>query len=72
MSTGAAERAAKTEEVFIALLKKFTEQHQTVSHATGRNYAPARFAEHPEAQTWAIGYAGYFWHSCWLLSETRL
>ena len=20
---------------------------------------------------WAFGFAGYFWHSCWLLSETR-
>jgi hypothetical protein len=40
----------KADEVFVALLKRFTEQHQMVSHNTGRAYAPARFAEHPEAQ----------------------
>jgi DNA polymerase bacteriophage-type len=50
MSMDAAERAAKAEEIFVALLKKFTAQHQTVCHVTGRSYAPARFAEHPEAQ----------------------
>jgi DNA polymerase len=50
MSMDAAERAAKAEEVFVALLKKFTAQNQVVSHAAGRNYAPARFADHPEAQ----------------------
>jgi RecA-family ATPase len=50
MSMDAAERAAKAEEIFVALLKRFTEQHQAVSHAAGRSYAPARFAEHPEAQ----------------------
>ena len=50
MSIDAAERAAKADEVFVALLKRFTEQHQMVSHNTGRAYAPARFAEHPEAQ----------------------
>jgi hypothetical protein len=50
MSMDAAERAAKADEVFVALLKRLTEQRQTVSHNSGRNYAPARFAEHPEAQ----------------------
>jgi RecA-family ATPase len=50
MTMDAAARAAKAEEVFIALLKKFTEQHQMVSHNSGRAYAPARFAGHPEAQ----------------------
>jgi RecA-family ATPase/DNA polymerase I-like protein with 3'-5' exonuclease and polymerase domains len=49
MSLGAAERAAKAEEVFILLLKKFTEQRQTVNHLEGRNYAPKRFAEQTEA-----------------------
>jgi DNA polymerase len=49
MSMDGAGQAAKAEEVFITLLKKFTAQHQVVSHATGRNYAPARFAEQPEA-----------------------
>jgi DNA polymerase bacteriophage-type len=50
MSISAAERAAKADEMFVALLKRFTEQHQTVSHNSGRTYAPSRFAEHPEAQ----------------------
>ena len=36
--------------MFIALLRRFTAQQQTVSHSPGRNYAPARFAEHSEAQ----------------------
>jgi RecA-family ATPase len=49
MSMDGAEQAARAEGVFIALLKKFTAQHQVVSHATGRNYAPSRFAEQPEA-----------------------
>jgi DNA polymerase len=50
MSMDAAERATKAEELFVALLRKFTAQHQIVNHASGRSYAPARFAEHPEAQ----------------------
>jgi RecA-family ATPase len=50
MTMDAAARAAKAEEVFIALLRRFTIQHQTVSHAPGRNFAPARFAEHHEAE----------------------
>jgi RecA-family ATPase/DNA polymerase I-like protein with 3'-5' exonuclease and polymerase domains len=50
MSMDAATRAARAEEVFITLLRRFTAQRQVVSHASGRNYAPARFAEHPEAQ----------------------
>jgi RecA-family ATPase len=50
MSMDAAERAAKADEVFVALLRRFTAQHQIVNHASGRSYAPARFAEHPEAQ----------------------
>ena len=50
MSMDVAERAAKAEEVFVTLLKKLTEQRQMVSHCSGRNYAPARFAEHPDAQ----------------------
>jgi DNA polymerase-1 len=49
MSMDGAEQAARAEGVFVALLKKFTAQHQVVSHATGRNYAPSRFAEQPEA-----------------------
>jgi DNA polymerase len=50
MSTDQAERATKAEGVFVALLKLFTSQKQVVSHAVGRNYAPARFAEHPGAE----------------------
>ena len=46
----AAERAAKANEVFLALLRKFTEQNQTVSPNPGRSYAPSRFADHPDAQ----------------------
>jgi RecA-family ATPase len=49
-SMKAAERGAKAEEVFVALLRKFTEQKQTVSPNPGRSYAPTRFAEQPEAQ----------------------
>jgi hypothetical protein len=46
----AAARAAKADEVFVALLKRFTEQHRMVNHLYGRNYAPTMFAEHPDAQ----------------------
>jgi RecA-family ATPase len=49
-SMKAAERSAKAEEVFVALLRKFTEQEQTVSPNPGRSYAPTRFAEQSEAQ----------------------
>ena len=45
----AAERAAKADEVFITLLKRFTAQHQTVSPKPSAAFAPSRFAEHPEA-----------------------
>ena len=50
MSMDAAERAAKAEQVFITLLRRFTAQHQPVGPNSGRNYAPARFAEHLEGQ----------------------
>jgi RecA-family ATPase len=50
MAIDAAERAAQAEAIFVSLLKRFTEQHQMVSHLVGRTYAPSRFAEHPEAQ----------------------
>jgi hypothetical protein len=49
MSMDAAERAAKADEVFVALLKRFTGQHQMVSPKPSAAYAPSRFAEHPEA-----------------------
>jgi RecA-family ATPase/DNA polymerase I-like protein with 3'-5' exonuclease and polymerase domains len=48
-SLGAAERAAKAEEVFILLLKKFTAQRQIVNHLNGSNNAPKQFAEQTEA-----------------------
>jgi RecA-family ATPase len=50
MSADAAERAAKAEQVFVALLRRFTAQHQSVNHRPGPTYAPTRFAEHQEAQ----------------------
>jgi RecA-family ATPase len=49
VSIDEAARAAKAEEVFIALLKRFTEQKQMVSPKPSTTYAPSRFAEHPEA-----------------------
>jgi DNA polymerase I len=49
MSIDAAERAAKADEVFITLLKRFTQQQQMVSANRSATYAPSRFAEHPEA-----------------------
>jgi RecA-family ATPase len=51
MAIDAAERASQADMIFVTLLKKFTEQHQIVNHQLhGRNYAPSRFAEHPDAQ----------------------
>jgi RecA-family ATPase len=49
MTLNAAERAVKAEEVFLLLLKKFTEQKQKVNHLVGRNYAPTQFVEQTEA-----------------------
>jgi RecA-family ATPase len=39
----------RSDETFIALLKRFTEQGQNVSTVTGTSYAPAHFAKHPDA-----------------------
>lgn len=50
MSMDAAERAAKAEEVFIALLKKIRAQGREVNHKAGSTYAPKVFAEQPDAQ----------------------
>jgi RecA-family ATPase len=50
MSADAAQRTAKAEEVFVALLKRFTTQRQMVSPHPSSAYAPKRFAEHPDAQ----------------------
>jgi RecA-family ATPase/DNA polymerase I-like protein with 3'-5' exonuclease and polymerase domains len=50
MSIDAAARAAKADEVFVTLLKRFTEQRQLVSPKPSASYAPSRFAEHAEAE----------------------
>ena len=39
----------KAERVFLALLSQFNRNGQTVSDASGANYAPKRFSEHPDA-----------------------
>jgi RecA-family ATPase len=49
MTMDAAERSTKADEVFVALLKKFTVQGQKVSPNKSSTYAPARFSEQPEA-----------------------
>lgn len=49
---GSFERAArdqKAQATFLALLNLFTAQGQDVNHKPGHNYAPARFAKHPNA-----------------------
>jgi RecA-family ATPase len=49
-SMDAAERANKADEVFIKLLKRWTEQGRTVSTSPNpNNYAPTNFAKQPEA-----------------------
>jgi RecA-family ATPase len=40
---------AKADQLFVALLERHTEQGQRVSTSTGTTYAPAKFAEHPDA-----------------------
>jgi len=40
----------KIDDLFLSLLGRFNEQGQNVSHNTGTNYAPAKFAKHPDAQ----------------------
>ena len=47
----AAERAAKAEELTIALLQRFTAQNRNVSiNRNPNNYAPTHFAQTPEAE----------------------
>lgn len=41
---------AKTERVFLKLLRTFTDEGRTVNHAGGPTYAPKVFAEHPDAE----------------------
>jgi RecA-family ATPase len=51
MSMDEAERATKADEVFITLLRRFTEQNRTVSaNVNPINYAPTTFARLPEAE----------------------
>ena len=39
----------KVDDLFLALLGRFNEQNQSVGAKSGTTYAPARFAEHPDA-----------------------
>ena len=45
----AAERAAKADQVFIELLRRWTEQKRQVSVNRSSTYAPSHFAKQPEA-----------------------
>jgi RecA-family ATPase len=45
-----AARAAKAEDVFLALLQRFTRENRTVCDKTGTGYAPAIFAKEGEAK----------------------
>jgi RecA-family ATPase len=42
-------------EVFLTLLDRFNMANRTVSHSSGRNYAPALFAEEDEAKKAGLG-----------------
>jgi RecA-family ATPase len=44
-----AARAAKAEDVFLALLQRFTRENRVVSDKRGTSYAPAQFAKEDEA-----------------------
>jgi RecA-family ATPase len=46
----ASARAALADTVFLQLLARFVQQGQSVGPKSGPNYAPARFAKHPDAQ----------------------
>src|SRR5262249_34996646 len=41
---------ARVDELFLKLLRRFSEQGRNVSHNSGRAYAPSKFAEDPEAR----------------------
>src|SRR5262249_30894367 len=41
---------ARVDELFLTLLRRFTEQGRNVSDKSGTSYAPAQFAEHHEAK----------------------
>ena len=41
---------SKTDKLFLELLELFTTQGQNVSTSSGKNYAPAKMAEHPKAK----------------------
>jgi|SRR4051812_4566851 RecA-family ATPase len=52
MGTGYIEKLAaeqRTDELFIKLLERFNNQGQRVTAKVGTSYAPAKFADHPEA-----------------------
>jgi hypothetical protein len=38
------------DEMFLKLLRRFTDQGQDVGTVSGTNYAPAKFAKHPDAK----------------------
>jgi RecA-family ATPase len=40
----------KADDLFLTLLDRFTKQGQRVSHNSSRTYAPALFAQHPDAK----------------------
>ena len=48
-------REAQAEEVFIALLRRFTRENRIVSDKPGTSYAPAQFAREDEATTAGLG-----------------
>jgi DNA polymerase len=48
-SVDGAARAQKAEEIFLALLGRFTAQGQDVCPIQGKTYAPTLFARHPDA-----------------------
>jgi RecA-family ATPase len=50
-SLAQAAREAKADDVFLALLGRFTEQNRYVGDKTGPNYAPALFAKEEAAKT---------------------
>jgi RecA-family ATPase len=43
-------RNSKIDKLFLELLELFTTQGQNVSTSSGKNYAPAKMAEHPKAK----------------------
>ena len=48
-------REAKAEEIFLALLQRFTRENRVVSDKPGTSYAPAQFAKEDEATKVGLG-----------------